>query len=376
IAAHDEAERLAGIAGDQVLAAYVHYTRGSGRCLRADIRRGLRELEAGIAEIDTLLADHHLLPTEAQAMSVIRRLLPDGVDQITTTVDGSHFNLQRAILINWLGHSGHYREAIAIGDTFRTGVEETFGPDYYLRPLCSSGLHGIAHAQAALGRPDDARATLRLSRAAVTAQRDHAFVEVTHWSEQLMVLIPYLTDQLAERGRLIAEANRAWERCNGMTIVVAGDGAPSEVQNDLLEGRWQKAEQLATDHLTAPWVNLTQEAIAVLAILAHRQGQPEIAWQRVGQLLPEGPATEPGNAFFPHAITAIAVAVELALDAGDSATARRWIETHGRWLDWSGAKLWQADHQLLLARWHKRAGQRGHAVNHANAARELASDPR
>ncbi|HEX5166476.1 MAG TPA: LuxR C-terminal-related transcriptional regulator, partial [Thermomicrobiales bacterium] len=394
IAAHDEAERLAAIARDPILAAYASYARGAVRCMRADVLRGLRDLETGVAAIDALLHDHLLLSTEEQAMAGFGTLLaqagvgsepaPEGrlgsdtpVPESRIPTDGAaRVNRQRGNLINHYSHTGRYRDVAAIGEPYLAEMQTGLGANWFRNPQFYSGGHGIGHTYAALGRIEDARRMFALSRAGAEGFNDQAVVEMNLWSEQLMILIPYLTDQPDERRKLIADARHAWERCVGMTITVAGDGAPSEVQCDLLEGRWQQARALAADHLGAPWYTLAQEAIIVLGVLDRLQGDPDGAWQRVRQLLPQGLATEPGSVYFAHAIVAIELAANLALDAGDVATARDWIETHGRWLDWNGASLWRADTQLLWARYHKRIGDPACARRHAGTALTIASDPR
>jgi DNA-binding CsgD family transcriptional regulator len=111
-------------------------------------------------------------------------------------------------------------------------------------------------------------------------------------------------------------------------------------------------------------------------MLSWHQGEPDRAWERVTQLLPQGPATEPGDSYFAHTITAVALAAELALDARDLTTARRWIETHDRWLDWSGAWLWQADNKLLWARLAELSGDLALVTRHAERALGHASNPR
>ncbi len=377
----NEAERLASSADDPALAAYASYARGAIRCMHTDVRRGLRDLETGVEGIDRLIPNQPLLETEAQAMSVIERLLPaserekpdraepaapDTESAAQPSADprpGALVNLQRGVLINHYNHSGRYQQVIALGVPFQEEARAALGPNYFETQECWASLHGLGHAYAALGKVDDARHAFALSRRGANAANDQAIVEMNFWSEQLMVLLPYLTDQLDERARLIADANPAWERCIETTITVAGDRAPSELQSDLLEGRWEQARQLATDHLGAPWITLAQEAIVALGVLDHRQGCPDAAWERVDQLLPDGPATKPGNVCFVHAMTTIELAAELALDAGDLPVARRWIEAHGHWLDWNGATLWQADTQLLLARYCMLAGDGPCAVS-------------
>ena len=112
------------------------------------------------------------------------------------------------------------------------------------------------------------------------------------------------------------------------------------------------------------------------SILARYQGDADLAWVRVHARHPDGPATEPGNSFFAHSIVLLALAADLALDAGDLALAEQWIAAHGRWLDWSGATLWCANHLLLHARHARQRGDHVAAIRHAEAALTRACHPR
>ena len=113
-----------------------------------------------------------------------------------------------------------------------------------------------------------------------------------------------------------------------------------------------------------------------LGVLARHQGDLAASWVRVRELHPAGPATEPGDCYFHHGIALQALAADLALDAGDPAAAEQWIAAHGRWLAWSGAVLWQADHQRLRARLAAASGDPSAARAHAEAALARATKPR
>ncbi|MFW6074492.1 MAG: LuxR C-terminal-related transcriptional regulator, partial [Chloroflexota bacterium] len=204
---------------------------------------------------------------------------------------------------------------------------------------------------------------------------DYAMVDYTIWVELLLITLPYRTEQMAERHRLLADAELAWDRAVGTTL-----GASHRTQCgllvDLLEGRWNEARELARQGISGPNSHLVQGAVTNLGVLARHQGEAGVAWEQVNTLLPEGPHTEPGDSFFPHALAAQRLAAELALDADDLNEARRWIEAHGHWLDWSGAQLWRGDHHLLLTRYHHIAGEMDSARQHAETALQYASDPR
>ena len=384
IRALDAAEQTARAIGDPVLAAYACYTRGSQRCMQGDIQRGLLDIRQGVAAIDALLETQHVSHVDAHALAAIQRLLlsgdarhkPDDTRPQQSVGSMPKINSQRGILINWLGKSGRYDEAITVGEAFIDEMLAAFDDRYLMQPHGIGALLGLGHAYAGLGRPEDARTSFAIARTAYNAQSDFAMVEDTIAAELLMVHIPYGAEQIAERVRLLKEDIEAWDRCRGVTITTAGDGAPGELPLDVLEGRWSKARQLATHHLPAPWVTQVQEAIVTLGVLDRQCGEHDRAWERVHQVLPKGPATEPGDSYFAHAISAIALAVELALDASDPSTVRRWIDTHSRWLNWSGARLWRSDHQLLWARYHEQSGDLALARQHAEATLRLASDPR
>jgi len=110
----DAIEQAAIASGDALLAAYACYTRGSQRCMQGDIQRGLLDIKQGMAGIDVLLETRSVSSVDAGALAVIRRLLPSneaGLDPHETphrqaTSSLPRVNLQRGILINWLGKSG------------------------------------------------------------------------------------------------------------------------------------------------------------------------------------------------------------------------------------------------------------------------------
>lgn len=114
----------------------------------------------------------------------------------------------------------------------------------------------------------------------------------------------------------------------------------------------------------------------VHALIATAQGEAEAAWQVVRATLPDGAATEPGDTQFDAAVTMQRIAATLALDAGDHATAREWLEAHDRWMAWSGIAPGLTDGYLLWARYHRDAGDTARAAECAADALAAAQDPR
>src|SRR5205085_2293472 len=84
----------------------------------------------------------------------------------------------------------------------------------------------------------------------------------------------------------------------------------------------------------------------------------------------------PGDTHYLVTVAMQRLAAALALDAGDLALARRWLEAHDRWLAWSGAILGRAERHALWARYYRAAGDARRALSQATAAETRARDPR
>src|SRR5262249_52532161 len=90
---------------------------------------------------------------------------------------------------------------------------------------------------------------------------------------------------------------------------------------------------------------------------------------------PDGPQTAPHDSAG-YIVPLRALAVALALDAGDSALARRWLESLDRWLAWSGSVLGQAEAHLGWAAYHRAIGDPVAARERAAQALTTAATPR
>ena len=110
------------------------------------------------------------------------------------------------------------------------------------------------------------------------------------------------------------------------------------------------------------------------ARLARHRGEPEIAWEEIRPLFPEGPATEPGDIIHQEGLFLQRLAAGLCLDAGDLPGARPgWRRTTA---GSPGAGACSAGGgQLAWARYHRAAGDRARPA-HADDALALAATPR
>jgi DNA-binding CsgD family transcriptional regulator len=145
----------------------------------------------------------------------------------------------------------------------------------------------------------------------------------------------------------------------------------------MLRGEWRAARAVG-DALpeTSESVFLLVIARTYFAPLAHAQGAPELAWAQINAVVPYGPTTAPGNLLYDGLILPMQrLAVALALDAGDLALAREWLEAHDRWLAWNGAVLGQSEGHLLWARYFRAAGDPRDANDHARQALARATVP-
>jgi tetratricopeptide (TPR) repeat protein len=111
--------------------------------------------------------------------------------------------------------------------------------------------------------------------------------------------------------------------------------------------------------------------------MARAQGEVEEAWAVVREGLPDGPQTEPGTTHF-TAVDLCCLAARLALDAGDHAQTRQWLEAHDRWLTWAGAEVqWgRTDGHLAWAEYHRALGEPEAAQQRAEQALAAANAPR
>jgi DNA-binding NarL/FixJ family response regulator len=384
LACLSEAEALAVASDDPILAAYARYHHGSSSCMRGDVRRGVAEIEAGVAALEESAQAHQLPSTEEHALGTIQLMLPENIprnepalaEQPERALGEASTIHQRGVLVNWLAMSGRYVEARAMGERFCVAMAEAYGERRLRSSQCMSGHLGLGHAYAALGLPGDARQAYALAATGFASIGDPAIVEFVIWAELLMAVIPYQADRLAERERLRADSARVWWRSSGSSITTGGDAPPSSLLLDLIEGRWREARLLAEAQQNAAILASFQSATLALAVLARNQCAPDRAWEQVRAILPDGTATEPGDCYFPLGLATVALAVDLTLDAGDVEAAQRWIETYDRWIAWSGAVLGQAMAALTWARYYTATGDHDLAGQHAVRALALASEPR
>jgi DNA-binding CsgD family transcriptional regulator len=351
----DDALALAESVGDPVLAAYIASFRGGLRCSSGELRRGVQELEAGVAAIGALT------PAQRTRLRVLQERFGDPPDEY-------HY---RGALVNWLAVAGRCAEALALGERVVKGprAAQRSGTSGY-----ANTWRGLASANATLGRPTDARRAYAQAIDAYRAVDHHYQVGNALILELFEVVLPYQTDDVAERRRIAREASEAWTRASG---VLDGLTPPfAQLPLLLVEGKWAQARELALA-VTAEGSRTSWRPLAgsLLARLARDQGEPDLAWRLIREQLPAGAATPPGDAILLDTLVLMRLAASLALDV-DPTTARAWLEAHDRWLDWSQAVLGRADGHLCWAAFYQATGDIRTATQRAEDALASATEPR
>ena len=347
----DEAVRIADATGDDALATAALHRRGSVHGYAGSYRQGLADLRAASDRFDRL-------PDEAR--SRFARL------GSVSSLDADEL---RGTIANTLQIMGRYDEAL-----------QTLGyaPDpagAAPPPLTRTGLTAFSVTCAALGRPADARAASGSGRDVLRALRDYVGLAYATEYELSEIALVYQADDRDACRRLADEAE--WAARQAGDIAMGFSPRTARVGLLVVEGEWAEARALLEfAHRTGGLPGWRLAELRFLGDLAYAQGDTTLAWSLVREALPGGPASEPGDVYFVNGCAFQRLAAALALDAGDSAAARAWLEAHNRWLAWSGAVLGRADGHIAWARYHRTMGDAAAARGHAIQALADASEPR
>jgi DNA-binding CsgD family transcriptional regulator len=282
-----------------------------------------------------------------------------------------------------LASVGRYREARVLAE--RVAVEPLARTFHVLDGSQAGNANvalGLVHT--ASGSLDEARVAYGRARATYRAAGHHLMVGALA-ARELLAVLRYATDDLATRVRLADEAEEALSRAGDL----GGGIQPRFARLPLLalEGRWSEAMQLA-EGASLPLRVLVPVSGIAIGPIARAQGDLATAWRLVGEMLPAGLATPPGDASFLDALGLIQLAVGLAHDADDVIAMRSWLDTFDRWLAWGDAAsetgetsapdgaFGSGDSLLEWARYHRAMGDLGEARSRAEAALAYAAAPR
>jgi DNA-binding CsgD family transcriptional regulator len=347
--AHVEvAERSAQEAGDPALAAHVLLVRGLLRVYADGIHYGLRDVATGVEMVEELPPREGTRSGSEQSIDAVNPGVLSWTGRLAEAKERGE---------ECLAHSAGRREAASLAGAW----------------------WGVALVHAMQGRPDQARRAYEASRAAYENLDQHRLLAFVLRDELTYAVLPYLSDQLAERERVATAAEQAVLRGNAAGAI----DEPAEYARYprlplmVLEGEWRGARRIIP--MLAEYgahAILRHILSGFLGPLAREQGEKDLAWQQVHKTWPGGPSTEPGDGDIYYTLPLQRLAVELSLDSGDLASAREWLEAHDRWLTWSGAVLGLSEAQALRARYELASGNSEGAHRRAEQALAQASGPR
>jgi len=376
----DLAERAANAVDDRILAINSLFTRGFVRCMSGNMRPGLAEIEASIAAAKRVPPADPGATSEASADPIMEASPANeqglfGTGDLPEALSG--INPGTNTFVEWLAHVGRYAEAVVVGDAYVAAVSAASSDENLTFAMCNNAYFGLGVASAVLGRPEEASRWFARTHEAY-GRFDHRVMDsFAVANELLLVNLAYYPERVAERRRLADEELKLQRRGAG---AFTGEVPPLGIGRQwvrVLEGEWDEASRLMEPGRGAFDAGaLRQYAGCTLGEIARNRGELEKAWRHVYEVLPLGVSTEPGGNRFFSALATQRLAVNLSLDAEDLPGARAWLEAHDRWLDWSGAVLWRSEGRLLWSRYFRERGDEQAARENAEAALDLATEPR
>ena len=374
-----EAERLATHLGDTVLAAEAAYGCGIALAYSDRFRAGLAAITAASDALVAMPpeATREVTPIAAWLADALPETAPSDVTGEATAAALLHtagLHYRRSILPWMQASAGQPEAAIRLGERYVTVLAGAPGASGGIRSSVAFTYHGLGIAYAALGQPEAARQAFTHARVLFNEFDHHILVAFTLLGELHDVVLVYSAADPGRRRQVAAEAEAALSRAGG-ALRPGVSPRLARLSGLILDGRWNDALRLLRDLPVPGNAYLRREITSAEAVLAHHRGEPEIAWEQIQALFPEGPATEPGDIIHQEGLFLQRLAADLCLGAGDLTNARRWLDAHDRWLAWSGSVLGQADSSLAWARYHRSAGESADASARAADALAQASAP-
>ncbi|HUG14136.1 MAG TPA: AAA family ATPase, partial [Thermomicrobiales bacterium] len=379
----DEARRVAHDVDDRVLSALALAHAGQVRCVQDDTQRGISDLEAGVAAQDELtpaewLEAHRLQRTLTDAPQ--RDLSREGAAAATIATITSQqlgtliYHLASKTLRIW--------DAVALGEAYAQRIEALDDDDALLRHTSTiegaswiDTYYGLGDAYAQLGEVEKAEHAFARAKSLYRAAGHHAMDAILVAIHARLIQLPYRADDREQRSRWLATAIASEQQAEGAYRAGWLPGMP-RLPLLLLDGAWDEAHDIATNMVEYGTTSSAIFAGVTLGNLARDRGDLDTAWALVHRRLPRGPDSDPTETVANGAFDLAQLAAALALDAGDHATAEKWLETLDRWLAESGRVLGRAEARLLWARAHLLAGDAHRAREEAQDALDEAGSPR
>ncbi|HET9014903.1 MAG TPA: AAA family ATPase, partial [Thermomicrobiaceae bacterium] len=256
----DEARRLADDAGERALVCSCLHISGILGTFLGEIRSATAALERALDGYRALSE-----PEQARLRSLV------GLDA----------DAAAGVLTLALAAVGRLADAVTLGEGLVAARAAVAGRERQRSAVYAQGLFGLGVARAFQGQPAVARRCFDQAR--TQASEDYQGLVETCGAELEWVQLPYFPDELQERRRLADEGEAAGQRAAGATL---GTVPVQVVSLPLLhlEGAWQEVREAALGLQQSLWHYRLIGSIW-LGPLARAQGEPELAWRVIGDVL-------------------------------------------------------------------------------------------
>ncbi len=356
----DEAVGLGGLIGDDLLSACAITERGHRYGLDGEYEQALSMMANGLEAFDRVL-EQNRQPAEGQPAA---QSLKRGMDEL------------RGMRLLWLFAVATFDDALSEAEALLAKQSTPERSDLRNSASGTANLYTtIGCCYGSLGQVEKSQQAFTQAR---QLHRNPFALALIVDAEVEFLTFTYMADV---PGLLEDQVRQATEYLIGaINAGIAVDGAFSTAQTLLSLARgtdWAATiEMLSHAKLVHPDALWRRQARVMLGRFARRQGNAEDAWGELQAVLPAGASVEPGSEHAFLVFGAVSLASELALDAGNSTVAHRWIETHDRWLRRYDRVRDHVNGHLLWARYHKLVDNRLRARYHADCALNLAESPR
>jgi hypothetical protein len=347
----EDARELARAVGDRKLAAHARFALGQTATFVPRLTGGATDPGRALAEMEAAVADWNAAAGVA----------PDADGEVNPDVGA---------LVHYFALYGRAADAVVHAEAFLHGSNRDAVEEDMLASPVTDALFGLGLGYAALGRPDEAEVALRRAQERYDRLGNMIRSYASRATALGLLMLPYYADRIDERTRLEADARKWLERA---WAAGQGTGHPWTLLGEplWLTGHWDHPNlELYTSGVIG---NVVPPATVRRAW--HR-GDEDGAWSLVRAVFPDGPATDPGAIYGFSWLLIMPFAAEMSMEAGDREAADAWVSlveaVLGRW----GGVLFQAEGQLLRARYQHLSGDRYAARMTAEAALVRATDPR
>ncbi len=297
--------------------------RGLLLCYLDRFREGLTEMRAGIAALETMTHDAAVVSSTIRTWfaGALPDAVPESSDSSPPTVAGldiERISARRTAplgLGRLLASAGHLSEAMLGSErrfSWLTGAPDLSGGG----AAVGFASNDLGIAQAAMGRPAEARESLGRAASIFAHLDHHALVAFARLNELSDVVLTYGATQPVLRRQLAAEAEAALDRTGG-ALRPGVSPRLAWLGCLILDGRWEDATRILDDIPDPGNAFLRREITAARATLARHRGDRKGAWAEIRALLPAGPQTEPGDVIHQEGLFLQRLAADLCLDAGD-----------------------------------------------------------